>query len=485
MKKYLIDLVVREKNLIFTAIGISMLIFVIYLLNPTKTIYSSSAKIFIKNIPQYGIISDAAGVPLVKSESGYSNPLFNFVEILTSKNISTRVFNSLKAQKSEDLKKLNIKNEDKWHEYFEQLINTKIIPSTDTLDISLKWINRETADDVLNEAIEQFKAENIRMRKSVAVKQREHLEKNLKQISDDLVEIRRQIRNYTVLNNIVDVDEEKTTLVRSRVEMERDIEMLKSRISYFNQKYSELASQVGIADVPTALRSTSIGSDPYMENLFSNLALTQQKYATLSGTFTDKYPKVVAVKHEIKTLSEIIEERKKEFFEELPVTRGIYDQPSQDIVAEMANARAEKLSLVSQLKEMQKGVQNLIKRENTLPAKIAELEVLRKQEDALKAAYNNIKSKVLDAHIKETETVNNIMVLNQPSEPTLLLSGIFFNFLGILYLGLMVGLLAAWVKDSTSKYNPSEDLMMGSLNPMRHFKKTRLTDEENLSSKKP
>ena len=49
MKKYLIDLIAREKNIIFAALGISIFIFGIYLFNPCKTIYESSAKIFIKN----------------------------------------------------------------------------------------------------------------------------------------------------------------------------------------------------------------------------------------------------------------------------------------------------------------------------------------------------------------------------------------------------------------------------------------------------
>ncbi len=470
MKKYLTDLIIREKKLILITLGLSLVIFLIYLLSPNKTIYSSSAKIFIKNIPQYSIVSNPGGDSLVQSESGYSNPLFNFAQLLNSKNISTRVLTALNEKQSEDIERLKIKKPDKWHEYFEKLIKTKIIPSTDTLEISLKWINGDTADEVLDEVINQFRQENIEIRRAVAVRQREHLEKNLKKISDELSEVRKQIGNYTVLNNIVDVDVEKSTLVQARVELERDVEVLKSRINYFDKKYSKLASQIGFNDVPTALRSTSVGSDPYLEDLFGNLALTQHKYANLSGTFTDKYPEVIMVKNEIQTLSDIINTRKREFFQELPVARGIYDEPSQNIVAEMANAEAEKDSLRNQLQEMEKGVQNLIKKENKLPAKIAGLEVLTKQEEALKLAYNSIKSKVIEAQIKETQAVDNIFVLNQPSEPVLLLSSLFINFLGIMYFGLLVGVFAAWLKDTAfSSENAYGNIIMGDINLKKHF----------------
>ncbi|HSA06888.1 MAG TPA: hypothetical protein P5556_06890 [Candidatus Gastranaerophilales bacterium] len=487
MKKYLTNLIIKEKNVIFIALGISLCIFGIYLCAPNKTIYRSSAKIFIKDIPQYNVVANFEETPLIKSESGYSNPLFNFAEVLGSKNISTRVLSALKQQNSKDLAKLNIKNEDEWHNYYEKLIKTKIIPSTDTLAISLKWINKESADEVLGEVIKQFKAENIKMRKAVAVKQKEYLEQNLTQISNDLSKVSQEIRNYTVANNIVDVDMERSTLVRTRVELERDAEVLKSRISYYNRKYNELSSQIGIADVPTALRSTSIASDPYLNDLFTNLAVTQQKYANLSGTFTDNYPSVISAKNEIKTLSKIIDNRKKDSFQEIPVSRGIYDEPSQDIVAEMANAKAEKISLLSQLKEMQRGIKNLVKRENTLPEKIAGLEELQKQEDALKAAYNSIKSKVIDAQIKETETVDNIIVLNNPSEANLELSGILINLIGLVYLGLVAGILAAWLKDSMSgqELADNKSLLMERINPARHFNGNEMIDEENLSVKEP
>ena len=223
-----------------------------------KPLYSSSAKIFIKDIPQQNIIAEFGGGSLVKSESGYSNPLFNLAQVLKSKNTSVRVFEALKQKQEKDIKKINIKNEDEWHNYLSEHIRTKIIPSTDTLSISLKWINKDTAGNTLNEIVEQFKGENMNMRKAVAVNQRKYLEENLEEINNNLTEVRKEIKNYTIANNAVNMDAEKTVLVEARVGLERDIELTKSKINYYDRKHKELADQIGISDVRVALRSASI-----------------------------------------------------------------------------------------------------------------------------------------------------------------------------------------------------------------------------------
>ena len=449
--KNLLNLIIKEKKIMLLSLASAFAIFLFYFIFMYKPLYSSSAKIFIKDIPQQNVIAEFGGGSLVRSESGYSNPLFNLAQVLKSKNTSARVLSALKQKQEKDVKKINIKNEDEWHNYLSEHIKTKIIPSTDTLSISLKWINKDTTSNTLNEIIDQFKTENMGMRKAVAINQREFLEKNLNEISNKLTDIRQQIKNYTITNNGVDMNIEKAILVQARVEMQRDLELTKSKINYFDRKHRELADQIGISDVRVALRSASIGKDPYLENLFQNLAVSQQKLADLNGTFTEKYPRVIAAQNEVKSLNDVIKERQNQAFANLKIpqsnVRGIYDESSQEVIKEMAMAKAEKVSLANQLKEMEKGVNNLLQKESSLPEKILGLEELQKQESALKAAYESVKAKELEAIMNENSIVNNIFILDAPSKPVFVLTDLLFKFLGFLYLGVIAGIATAWGKD--------------------------------------
>ena len=113
----------------------------------------------------------------------------------------------------------------------------------------------------------------------------------------------------------------------------------------------------------------------------------------------------------------------------------------------MAMAKAEKVSLANELKQMQRGVNNLLQRESTLPEKILGLEELKKQESALKSAYESVKAKQLEAKLNENSIVNNIFILDAPSKPVFVLADLLFKFLGFLYLGVIAGIAAAWVKN--------------------------------------
>ncbi len=444
--KNLPELIIKEKKIVLIAVISTFILFLCYFIFIYKPLYSTSAKIFIKDIPQ----KDMAGSS-VRSESGYGNPLFNLAQVLKSKNTSARVFNALKSKNSREIKGIRVKNEDEWHNYLSGHIKTKIIPSTNALSISLKWINRDTAVSVLNEVIEQFKAENTEIRKAVAIKQRKYLDKNLREINNKLTHARQKIKNYTIANNAVNMDVEKSVLVQSRVEFERDIELAKSKINYFDRKYKELSDQIGISDVKVALRSVSMGQDPYLENLFTNLAVSQQKFADLNSVFTENYPGVIAVKNEIRTLSDVIKERQSRAFLDLNVKnediRSIYGESSREVVKEMAMAKAEKVSLLKQVSEMEKGVKNLLKKEAALPGKILGLEELKKRESGLKTAYESVKTRQLEAKLNENSIVNNIFVLDAPSKPVFMFTELLFKFFGFIYLGVIAGIAAAWVKN--------------------------------------
>lgn len=449
--KNLLSLIIKEKKIVLTCVISALIIFVFYFVFMYKPLYSSSAKLFIKDIPQESIIAQIGGTSVVKSESGYSNPLFNLAQVLKSRNTSTKVLDALKINQEKDLRKISVKNEDEWHNYFSNNLKTSIIPSTDTLSLSLKWPSKDTTGTTLNEIINQFTAENMQMRRAVAVSQRKYLEQNLQEISNKLTNVRQQIRNYTIAHNAVNMDVEKAVLVQARVEMEKDIETTKSRINYYDKKYRELSDQIGMKDVKTALRSASAGQDPYLGHLFNNLAVSQQKYATLNSTFTDNYPGVIAAKNEVKTLKDVIKQRQTQAFANLNVKqeeeRPVYDESSQEVIKEMAMSKAEKVSLVNQLREMQRGVGNLLKKESTLPERILGLEELQKQESALKAAYENVKIRQLESKIQENSIVNNIFVLDSPSKPAFVLNDLLFKFMGFLYLGVIAGIAAAWIKD--------------------------------------
>ena len=449
MKNKLLSLIIKEKNIIFSGLILGLVLFMLYMAFAYKPVFTTSAKLFIRDIPKVDItnINEFGGLSTIKSESGFSNPLLNMLQIIESGTLSSRVYNSVKTKYPDDLKRLRINSEESWNKKFAKIIRTKVEPSTDVITISLSWIKNDHAKDVLQDVIKEFKLINLDIKKSVEMQQRQYLDGHLFDISNKLDDIRRQIRDYKLSNRAVNVSDETTQLTMARIDLEKQAELLSSQISYNERKYNNIASQLGFPTAKMALRATAIGNDIYLDKIRQDLSVAEQNYARLSARFTDNYPEVIAAKNEIESVKNNIQKRMKESLGDIMVRRGVYDKPSQDIVTDMARVQAEKISLASQLSRLKRGIDNIKARESLMPDKILGLEELQKQENALITSYNSIKQKQLEARVKENEVVDNIMTLGSPTKPEFQLANILVKFLTFLSFGFIGALGVAWVKE--------------------------------------
>ncbi len=443
----LILLILKEKKIIVASIFVGLVLFVIYLFKFFVPLYSSSVKLFIRNISKQNVVASYGLTNTVKSESGYSNPLFNYVQILRSEQLASSIYKRLDNHYKDDLNALGIKSEEFWYGAYLKLVEAKIQPSTDIIAVDFKWINEKTTNQVFNILIEEYKNSNIQIRKLVETKQREYLDQQLKKITDELSGVREKIKDYKTEFDAIDIDNELRELTRSRVDLEKRLELLKGNIAYLDKKSKELSKQLNIPDAKTALKATGVGEDPYLIRLSQDLAKAQQNYAKLSAKFTDEYSEVIAVKNEIKNIQDNITSRKEETLESIQITRGIYDRPSQNIVTDLARTQADKTSYEAQAKTLESGIKNLRKKERELPAKLMVLKSLQKQENTLAAAYSSIKSKQIEATIKESQIVDNMVILNNPSRPSCSMMPLLMKLVGFLLMGFLGGVALAWIKE--------------------------------------
>lgn len=446
-KNKILILILKERKIFITAFISGVIIFFLYLLFFYTPLFNTSAKLFIRNIPQQSIITDFEDTTTFTSESGFSNPLFNMVQIIESDKVANKVYKNISNKYPKDLNKIGVNSYKDWLKKYSKLIKAQIKPSTDIIVVSLNWSNKDNADNVLFKILKEFKNVNLEIRKTVETEQRVYIDTQLDDIASQLDNIREQIKNYKVENRAIDITNETTELTRARVDLQKEVELLKSKILYYDKKLADLSAQVGFKDAKSALRATSIGDDEYLIQLSQNLATAQQKYAELSSKFTDNYPEVISVKNEIASLKKNIEARKKESIGEIKVDRGIYDKPSQEIISEMARVQAEKSSTKAQLTSLINGIENLSEQESYLPKKVLGLEELQKQESALAIAYENIKQKQLEAIIKENEIVDNIVILNNPSKPKFVYSFLALRFIGLLGISFLVAFAIAIIKE--------------------------------------
>jgi len=300
----------------------------------------------------------------------------------------------------------------------------------------------------LNEILSKFKEENLRIKKTGETQKRQFLDKQTMEIAKKLEDVRTKIKNYKKANGIANIEVETTNTISQRLDLEKQAYLLSSQVQYNKRKMNEFSNELKIKDAEVALRATGLGNDPYLVKLNQDLASSRQNQAKLQAKFKDKYTDMISVKNEINELQNLITDRTTQTAVDIKIPRAIYDNPSSQVVTSFALTQAEMVALKSQLKSLKGSANQLKARERQLPQAQLGLDELQKLETALAGAYNNIKEKQLEASIRESQIIDNIIILSHPSKAHSLKLFLITRFLGFMIMGTLLGLAIAYAKQA-------------------------------------
>jgi uncharacterized protein involved in exopolysaccharide biosynthesis/Mrp family chromosome partitioning ATPase len=447
MPNRIILLIVKEYRTILMGLFIGFALFCLYMACLYKPVYTASTKMYIRNLPKTNIITDYGNNEDVKSQSGYSNPLFNINQIIESHQVADKVYSKIKVKYSSELKRIGVSNKNSWYGVFSSMLTLKIEPSTDVIKVTLNWNNKEQTADLLDIVVDEFKTENLKISKDTEIKQRQFLDKQLIKVAKELRNVRLAIRDYREKSHSINNLSESQELTKARVGLEQQREFILSKISYESRKLNNLEDQIGLPNVKAALKAGEIGTDPYLVQLNQSLASMHQQYAKLSSIYTDNYPEVISAKNQIRSLTNSIKTRQKEVLQKIAVSRGVYNESSSKVIDGISSSDAERTALSAQLGTIKEGINQLKSEESKLAGKDFGLDELRKEEEALLTAYTSVKEKQLEATILENQIIDNIVVLGGSAVQSNALSSIIGKLIGFLALGFLGSLAFAWIKE--------------------------------------
>jgi uncharacterized protein involved in exopolysaccharide biosynthesis/Mrp family chromosome partitioning ATPase len=455
----IVDLAKRQQPILLGGIFLSVAMIWIYVLMFYSPMYKSSTEIYIRSINNENVLSNFGSSNPVKSESTYSNPLFNYQSILQSGKLASRVYERVKAKYPNDLELLGIKDAKDWYGYYLDNLDSRVIASTDILKSSFSWPTQENAEPVLDLLIQEYKKLNLDIQKSTVAEKNVNAEKQLQLVTKQLEALRTKIKQYREGHHAVDLDEERSDLTASRVQLQKEFESIQSEISFNTSKMNELQRLLSFKNVDSALLATSLGRDPLLMDLSSNLAIAEQRLSKLRAQFTDAYPEVQTAKAEVASLKRSIAERTKQSPNASATKRRVYDEGSDNLVQQMALARVEQKSLIAKKNELLNGINHLKGFEGSIPEKQRYLDELLKEEDVLKNAYAKLSDSSMESLLKDKGLIDNLFVLTAPSEGEPEKTKLYINLLGFLLFGIFLGFATAWVKEKQEdKWNTPLEL---------------------------
>ena len=391
-------------------INVMIIIFVwtlIYLLAFYKPQYESHAKIWIKDLETKNFISQLNDSSNLSSLTSAGNPLLTQLEIIKSENLLKIVEEAQRNAgfKNPDYKKINI------------VVKQK--PNTDILILSTKGQTPIQAQFTLMKVLEEYEKMNRSINGKISHARRVYIDTKLEQINERLSSIRKQIRDYKTETLAIDIDQQSQRLVEQKMDTENKIADIQANIKHNRAAVNELQKQLSL-NTKDAVNAVAIGSgNKVLEQLRQDLNRETQSLEYDLVKLADTNPKVTAQKAKINELQKQINEQiAMSIGSSAKRNRVIFDVVREDLVDTMAQKQMQLMGYQAQEKALQETLKKINEVQLKIPEQKYTLAYLEQEEKVLSSVYAELKEKQIEARLKESEAVSNVITIDYPDLPT-------------------------------------------------------------------
>lgn len=408
----LTNLIARKLKtvIVFALVGLlAGILYAVIFFNPS---YKSEAKLLIKNTDQTAFITELGDTSRITPLGANTNPLLTQMEILKSDNYAKNVWQVIS-------RKYNLSiNEKKGTSLIQKAVEIKNPVGTDIITINASWSNPETAKDIAEEFAKVYILSNNNIAKQGIIESKQAIDKQLAEAESNLQDIRSKIKDFKENNSTVDLKVESENIVNQIANLEYKYQDVHSQAFAESNKVSSLAKNLGL-NWHQAINSVALGNNPNITELQNKLITLKEQQAALATKYTVYHPSKIAVDAEVNSLKE-------QLASQIKTTVGASDQNNLIMINDpvrtgmmesLINSEAAYTGLQAQARNLKKAINQLNSKKDKIPVQQLSLNNAEQQEANWANIVNTLKSKQIEAAIRETEVTSNISVVDAPAIP--------------------------------------------------------------------
>ncbi|MFH0702465.1 MAG: Wzz/FepE/Etk N-terminal domain-containing protein [bacterium] len=398
--------------LLFSVVG--LIAGILYSVAVFKPIYKSTAKLLIKDTKQQAFITDLGMSSNLTPLTRDGNPSLTQIQILKSGAFADNVWKEISAQyKFKDDSRVGA-------QLMQKAITVQNPVGTDIIEITASWSNPDIARDIANKFATAYISSNIDTEKKGILQSQKAINKQLENAQKNLSQIRENIKRFRQANSTVNLDVEAENIVGQISNLENRYHEINASARAEANRVNSMADSLGI-DWHKAINSVALGHNPNFTELQTRLGETQEQIAGLSTKYTAAHPSIVALNAKIdqikSELGDQIKQTVGESFNNEEENLVISDPVRTGMMEELARSEATYRGLLAQSNILRSAVSSLQSRKSSIPNKQLVLSNFMQEEANWTGIVNTLKSKQIEANIRESEIVSNIGMINNPRTP--------------------------------------------------------------------
>lgn len=395
-----------------------------------------------------------------------TSSVINTMGLLRTNKYRKNLWQFFTQKHPEELEKIRVKKDSDWETYFEdgnRFIEYSNFPGTDIIEIKFKWGNPVIAQECLSIILETFRDLSLQLNRKEQHEREQFLAAQIADIQKRLFSTRHRISQYKKERQIVDTVEENANLARARVNLQTDLEAAKAEAAGKRQQVSGYQQLLGMSP-RKAIIATAVGRNEVLSKLHSELYSAQQERNFLLTRYTEANPKVQEVDSRISQLENNI---RKELIRTVGASTlagsgnrypvAVADNTRSEAISNMLSAKTAAMDLNAKAGVLRSYLAELNNRARNLSDAEATLAAYKLEEASLDESLRVLNQKKLDAQLKESQTLSNVFVMEEPNIPIKAVFPTQKSLLAIdLLLAIGLGILAVilracWVANSADK----------------------------------
>lgn len=325
---------------------------------------------------------------------------------------------------------------------FARSLKVEIVGGSDIIEISYESEDPEQAEAVVNSLMSVYLQQQIRSRQADPASAKEFINQQLPAIENKVKAAEEALEEFRTENNVVDLQEEKRTIVQEIGTTNRDISTLGASFQGKKAQTTALQNQLGLS-LDQAIAVDKLSNTPAVRSTLSELANTESALAQARQVFKDTHPEVASLKEKRANLRQNLQSTISRSVGQgvrVPdglLHRGDINQPR--ILDNFIALKIEELSLGQQLNSVSRSRDNYLQRAQELPRlEKQEQELLRRAQTA-NTTYQNLLDSLAEVDLAENQETGNIEII----EPAVVPEEGSTGRLPIIALGFISGLLLA------------------------------------------
>jgi capsular exopolysaccharide synthesis family protein len=364
--------------------------------------------------------------PLLNTQS----PLSTQIEVITSDPVLQAAIDRLKLQDNEGQP---LKPKD-----LEKKLKIDLVGGSDVININYKDKDPKVAANVVNTLMDVYMNEQIRSNQSEPATAREFINKQIPPLETKVSEAESNLQKFRTENNIVDLKEEKRTLVNDLGTLNQTIATSSAELQGVQTQTAALQSQLGL-DLNQAISAKQLSGTPEVQAILGELTDAETQLAKERQRFKDNHPSIVSIndkKTELRGQLEGLIRQKVG----ASVSEGLLqnsDGVKENQLEKFINLKIDELSARQQVLGLYQSQQEYLKRAKQLPQLEKKEQELIRQVETTNKTYKTLLDSLQELELAENQQSGNAKIVELASIPDKGSSG----KLPLMALGVLLGLL--------------------------------------------